>query len=120
MEPGEILGEQVGEEEFRIRVSPPRPGARPVTLSIGRAPRRFQPRPPVPRTYLNRDRETGVYTRRAIPGPPPRVLYWVVAGELSEDRDALEHISRHWDFGVALRSALRRAKKLAAPPRRKR
>ncbi|UAW09431.1 hypothetical protein SEA_KLEVEY_75 [Arthrobacter phage Klevey] len=95
MRPGEIVGEQVAEEGFRIRVLPPRPGARPITLSVGPAPRRLQ--------------------RRGR-----RTLYWVVAGELREDREDLEHISKHYDFGIAIRSALRRANKLAAEPRRRR
>ncbi|QTF82168.1 hypothetical protein SEA_PRAIRIE_71 [Arthrobacter phage Prairie] len=100
MRPGEIVGEQIAEEGFRIRVLPPRPGARPITLSVGPAPRRHQP----PRRRLR---------------PNARTLYWVVAGELSEDRDESEHISRHYDFGIAIRSALRRANKLAAEPRRR-
>ncbi|UKH48361.1 hypothetical protein SEA_LILMAC1015_75 [Arthrobacter phage Lilmac1015] len=105
MRPGEIVGEQVAEEGFRIRVLPPRPGARPITLSVGPAPRRLQPGAGT------------VYRRRYYRSA--RTLYWVVAGELREDREDLEYISRHYDFGIAIRSALRRANKLAAEPRRR-
>ncbi|WBF79040.1 hypothetical protein SEA_BOLT007_72 [Arthrobacter phage Bolt007] len=110
MRPGEIVGEQTAEEGFRIRVLPPRPGARPITLSVGPAPRRFQP----PGKRLSRWQRANDYRP-----PTARRLYWVVAGELSEDRDGLEYISQHYDFGIAIRSALRRANKLAATPRRR-
>lgn len=96
MEPGEIRGEQVG-EGIRITVLPPRPGARPVVLSAGPAPRHQQ------------SRKRGA-----------RTLWWVVAGpEIGEDRGPYDYITRHWDDGIARRSALRRAAKLAKQPRSK-
>ncbi|XNL98381.1 hypothetical protein SEA_BUMBLE_70 [Arthrobacter phage Bumble] len=101
MEPGEIRGEQVG-EGIRVRVLPPRPGARPVVLSAGPAPARFQ----------SKDRRRG--------GRPPRTTYWVVAGDLDRpDREWNDYISSHYDLGIAVRSALRRARRLAATPRSK-
>jgi hypothetical protein len=103
---GAIVGTQLGPEVLRLRVEPDRPGARPVVLTVGPAPKRFQYRARRP-------------ARRWDPVPTPRTLYWVVAGELSEDRDELEYISRHYDFGIATRSALRRANKLIARPRSK-
>lgn len=108
---GAIVGTQLGPEVLRLRVEPDRPGARPVVLSVGPAPKRFQ--------YKARSPKYPKGHRWHEPVPPPRTLYWVVAGELSEDRDELEYISRHYDFGIATRSALRRASKLIARPRSK-
>jgi hypothetical protein len=108
---GAIVGTQLGPEVLRLRVEPDRPGARPIVLTVGPAPKRFQQKPRR-QTRWQRD-------NRDDPVPAPRTLYWVVAGELSEDRDELEYISRHYDFGIATRSALRRANKLIARPRSK-
>lgn len=108
---GAIVGTQLGPEVLRLRVEPDRPGARPVVLTVGPAPKRFQRSP----GRLSRWQRAHAHK----PVPTGRTLYWVVAGELSEDRDELEYISRHYDFGIATRSALRRANKLIARPRSK-
>lgn len=100
-----IEGTQLAPEVLQLRITPPRAGARPVVLTVGPAPERFQPiLTPRQRRYRTQ----------------PKTVYWVVAGDLDRPgREWWEYISRHFDFGIATRAALRRANKLAAQPRSK-